>query len=102
MQRHEFEFAPGFRVVLGNAASQAAEMVLRTGETIGGPDNRHEESDQWLYVAAGEGVAIIEGEEYELRAGTLMLIERAEEHEIRNTGGGALETVNFYVPPAYG
>ena len=30
-----------------------------------------------------------------------MLIERGEEHEIRNTGRGNLKTLNFYVPPAY-
>jgi mannose-6-phosphate isomerase-like protein (cupin superfamily) len=101
MQRHEFEFGPGFRVVLGNGRSQAAEMVLRDGETTGGPENRHEGSDQWLYVTAGSGVAVIDGDEHQLEPGTLILIERGEVHEIRNTGAGHLETINFYVPPAY-
>jgi len=102
MQRHEFEFAPGFRVVLGNEHAQAAEMVIERGETIGGPDNRHEGSDQWLLVTAGRGMAVIEGAETELRPGTLLLIERGEGHEIRSTGETRLETINFYVPPAYG
>ena len=101
MQRHEFEFEPGFHVVLGNGRSQAAEMVLGDGEATGGPQNCHEDSDQWLYVTAGRGVAVIEGDEHALEPGTLSLIERGETHEIRNTGGGALETINFYVPPAY-
>jgi hypothetical protein len=30
-----------------------------------------------------------------------LLIEVADTHEIRNTGTGALKTVNVYVPPAY-
>ena len=30
-----------------------------------------------------------------------MLIERGEAHEIRNTGGERLATLNFFVPPAY-
>lgn len=30
-----------------------------------------------------------------------MLIGRGERHEIRNTGGTPLKTLNFYVPPAY-
>jgi hypothetical protein len=30
-----------------------------------------------------------------------LLIERGDEHEIRNTGKEALRTINFYVPPAY-
>jgi oxalate decarboxylase/phosphoglucose isomerase-like protein (cupin superfamily) len=36
-----------------------------------------------------------------LRAGTLLLIERGERHEIRNTGRALLRTLNWYVPPAY-
>ena len=91
----------GFDVVAGNAGSQAAVMVLAPGETVGGPTNRHEESDQWLYVSAGGGEAIVEGERLDLAAGTLLLIERGEGHEIRNTGETPLETLNVYVPPEY-
>ena len=28
-----------------------------------------------------------------------MLIQRGDNHEIRNTGAAAMETLNFYVPP---
>jgi hypothetical protein len=31
----------------------------------------------------------------------LLLIERGDMHEIRNTGRGPLRTLNVYVPPAY-
>jgi oxalate decarboxylase/phosphoglucose isomerase-like protein (cupin superfamily) len=31
----------------------------------------------------------------------LLLIERGDRHEIRNTGRGLLRTLNWYVPPAY-
>ncbi len=76
-------------------------MTLAAGETEGGPDNRHRGSDQWLYVAAGTGVAIVAGKRHPLRAGTLLLIERGSTHEIRNTGSRPLRTLNLYVPPAY-
>jgi len=46
-------------------------------------------------------VAIVEGERVELPEGTLVLIERGERHEIRNTGETPLKTLNVYVPPAY-
>lgn len=39
-----------FEVIAGNARSQAAIMVLTPDTSTGGPDNKHEESDQWLYV----------------------------------------------------
>lgn len=76
-------------------------MTLLPGEAEGGPDNRHRGADQWLYVVAGEGVAVVSGKRIGLRAGTLLLIERKEVHEIRNTGDALLKTVNIYVPPAY-
>jgi mannose-6-phosphate isomerase-like protein (cupin superfamily) len=38
---------------------------------------------------------------YRLAPGVLVLIEHGETHEIRNNGKEPLETLNFYVPPAY-
>jgi mannose-6-phosphate isomerase-like protein (cupin superfamily) len=101
MKRKKLRFGKGFRVALGNARSQAAEMVLAPGDSEGGPDNRHRGSDQVLYVLAGSGDAIVNGKHYRLGAGTLLLIERGDIHEIRNTGRGPLRTLNVYVPPAY-
>lgn len=91
----------GFRIVSGNARSQAGVMVIGVGGSVGGPENRHPGADQWLYVISGRGLAIVEGEEHELGVGSLILIERDEWHEIRNAGNAPLETLNFYVPPAY-
>jgi mannose-6-phosphate isomerase-like protein (cupin superfamily) len=90
-----------FRVVLGNRRSQAAEMVLTAGQSEGSSDNRHRGSDQWLYVVSGTGTAIVKGKRYQLQAGTLILIERGDRHEIRNSGRGKLRTLSVYVPPAY-
>jgi mannose-6-phosphate isomerase-like protein (cupin superfamily) len=52
-------------------------------------------------VITGTGRATVNGTRYALRPGVLMLIERGDEHEIRNTGRGLLRTPNIYVPPAY-
>ena len=101
MQRKHLQFGQGFRVIMANERSQAAQMKLAAGETEGGPSNRHKGADQWLYVVSGTGLAVFEGERIELRAGTLLLIERGDHHEIRNTGSTSLQTINVYVPPAY-
>jgi mannose-6-phosphate isomerase-like protein (cupin superfamily) len=90
----------GFKVALGNRRSQAAEMVLAPGDSGRNADNRHRGSDQWLYVISGTGRATVNGKRDPLRAGTRMLIELKNEHEIRNTGGTPLRTLNVYVPPA--
>ena len=76
-------------------------MTLRAGATEGGADNRHRGADQWLFVEAGNGLAIVNGTRIRLRRGTLVLIERGDRHEIRNTGRTPLKTLNVYVPPAY-
>ena len=90
-----------FEVVAGTDRSQAASMVLGPGRSTGGPTNRHERSDQWLYVVSGEGTAVVEGQEHALTAGDLVVIEPGETHEIRNPGDEDLVTVNVYAPPEY-
>ncbi|MFC4359100.1 cupin domain-containing protein [Halobium salinum] len=102
MKRTNLDTTGGFfDVVLENDRAQAATMTLSPGQSTGGPDNAHAESDQWLYVVAGEGQATVGGETVDLGAGDLLLVERGETHEIRNSGGEPLETLNLYVPPEY-
>ena len=101
MRRKHLRFGRGFRVAFTQGRAQAAEMVIAPGGTEGGDDNRHRGADQWLFVVAGTGVATVEGERVPLRAGTLLLIQRRERHEVRNTGRTLLRTLNFYSPPAF-
>jgi mannose-6-phosphate isomerase-like protein (cupin superfamily) len=86
MKHRHLRFGHGFRVVLGNERSQAAQMTLGPGESEGGPDNRHRGADQWLFVIGGAGEAVVNGERIPLEAGTLLLIEHGDTHEVRNTG----------------
>jgi len=76
-------------------------MVIEPGKAEGGPHNRHRGADQWLFVVDGTGVAKIKGQRYPLKAGTLLLIEHGDQHEIRNTGRALLKTLNLYSQPAY-
>ena len=105
MRSKMLRFGEGFRVAFDVRRTQAAEMVLAPGDSEGGPDNHHRGADQWLYVVSGTGVAIVAGAEgrrrIPLRAGRLLVIERGERHEVRNTGRTLLKTLNFYYPPAF-
>lgn len=76
-------------------------MVIAPGDCEGGPDNRHRGADQWLFTVTGRGVATVNGRSVPLHAGTLLLIEKGDTHEIRNTGRSPLKTLSVYVPPAY-
>jgi mannose-6-phosphate isomerase-like protein (cupin superfamily) len=101
MKRVQLRFGRGFRVRIGNRRSQAAEMVLEPGGKEGDSDNRHRGADQWLFVLSGRGKATVNRRRVPLRAGSLVLIEHGDEHQVENTGRGLLRTLNFYVPPAY-
>jgi mannose-6-phosphate isomerase-like protein (cupin superfamily) len=101
LKSRKLRLSRGFHVIPGNRASQAAEMVLAPGDAEGDAGNRHRGADQWLFVLSGSGQATINGKRHALRAGRLLLIEKKEKHEIRNTGRTLLRTLNFYVPPAY-
>lgn len=105
MHTKMLKLTEGFRVAFEVRRAQCAEMVLAPGDREGGEDNRHRGADQWLYVVDGEGIAIVEtgGRRRRLRlsAGRLLVIEKGERHEIRNTGKALLRTLNFYTPPAF-
>jgi mannose-6-phosphate isomerase-like protein (cupin superfamily) len=105
MQKKQLKFHKGFRVAFEIRKAQAAEMVIAPGDSEGGPDNRHRGADQWLFVVAGRGQATVETEgrkrRIALAPGTLLVIERGEKHEVKNTGRALLRTLNFYYPPAF-
>jgi mannose-6-phosphate isomerase-like protein (cupin superfamily) len=101
MKSKNCKLTDGFRVAFDHGGVQAAEMVIAPGDKEGGPDNRHQGADQWLVVIDGSGTAVVEGSRRQLRRGSLLLIEKGERHEIRNTGNEPLTTLNFYSPPAY-
>lgn len=101
MQLKTLRFDNAFQVDFTVRQSQSAQMVLAPGDSTGGPDNRHRGAEQWVYVVDGRGQAVVEGRQVELAPGSLLVIERGEAHEIRNTSDVPLKTLNFYQPPAF-
>lgn len=101
MKHFEIRFDADWKVLGGTQKSQAAVMVVAQGKTVGGADNKHEGSDQWMVVLGGEGEAVVEDKTIELKKNVLLLIEAGESHEIKNTGAQPLLTLNFYAPKEY-
>ncbi len=96
-----------FKIILDTSDVQAAVMNLHAGATSDDqPRNEHSDSEQWLFVISGSGEATV-GKSHQalrqvpLRKDSLLVIEKGEIHQIKNTGNVPLRTINFYVPPAY-
>jgi mannose-6-phosphate isomerase-like protein (cupin superfamily) len=91
-----------FKPLIESASVQAAMMTLPPGESSDEEvANEHSGAEQWLFVVSGTGRAKVAGRTVPLRDGSLLLIEKAERHQITNTGRSPLVTLNFYAPPAY-
>ena len=104
LTKHRGEFQP----VAATRQAQAAVMELRPGGTSDEDvSNEHPRCEQWLLVISGGGSATVisrqgRRRQVKLRRGALLIIEKGERHQVRNTGRKLLSTVNFYIPPAYG
>ncbi|MFH1047634.1 MAG: cupin domain-containing protein [Patescibacteria group bacterium] len=89
-----------FREVLFTAPhSQLVVMALQPGENIG--LEVHEEHDQFIRVEAGDGKAVIDGEEFELHDGFAVVIPAGAQHDIINGTDSIMKLYTLYTPPEH-
>ncbi len=101
MKKVDLSSREGFHIRAETDRGEVATMVLQPGESTGGPDNRHENGDQWMFVLSGSGEITVEGRTQELSPGELLLIERGDAHEVRAGDDEPFSTLNFYAPKEY-
>jgi mannose-6-phosphate isomerase-like protein (cupin superfamily) len=78
---------------------QLVVMTLQPGEEIG--LERHPGTDQFIRVEAGTGEAILDGVTHRLEDGVAVVIPAGTEHNVVNTGAGALRLYTLYSPPEH-
>lgn len=90
-----------FREVLFTGPnSQLVVMALKPGEEIG--LETHGDVDQFIRVEAGEGKAVMDGEEYMLEDGSAIVIPAGTEHNVVNISPArALKLYTVYTPPEH-
>ena len=59
----------------------------------------HERSHEILVCIRGSGTAEIDGQTYDVREETMMLIGRGLQHKVTNTGAGQMRLIWFISPP---
>lgn len=89
-----------FRKVLYTAKhSQLVLMSLKPGEDIGAEVHT---LDQFIRCEAGEGVAILGGEERPMTDGVSVVVPAGVEHNVRNTSSDtAMKLYTIYSPPEH-
>ena len=86
-----------FRRVLYTAKHcQLVVMALKPGEEIGAEVHT---LDQFFRVEEGTGEAVLDGVRTAIRAGFAVLVPAGTNHNIINTGTGALKLYTLYAPP---
>jgi mannose-6-phosphate isomerase-like protein (cupin superfamily) len=91
LQNHDFR-----RVLYTAHNCQLVLMCIPPGGQIG--EEVHQ-LDQFLRIEAGEGKAILGGEEHPLVNGSAVVVPAGLQHNIVNTGSVALQLYSIYAPP---
>ena len=87
-----------FRKVLYTAAhSQLVLMSLKPDEDIG--LEVHEDNDQFFRFESGRGRVVIDGNEYEVKDGSAIVVPAGAEHDVINSSSSeALKLYTIYSP----
>jgi mannose-6-phosphate isomerase-like protein (cupin superfamily) len=75
---------------------QLVLMCLSEEEEIG--EEIHD-NDQFFRFEVGNGMCIINGHEYDVKAGDCVIIPAGAKHNIINTGRGTFKMYTIYAPP---
>lgn len=88
-----------FRKVLYTGKhTQLVAMNLKPGEDIG--MEVHNNLDQFFRIEEGEGMAVIDGEEYDLVEGDALVVPGGSQHNLTNTSEDKdLKLYTLYSPP---
>ena len=88
------------KVLFTTDLSQLVVMRLKTGEEIG--TEVHHNIDQFIRVESGEGKAVLNGENHELKPGYAVVIPAGVEHNVINTSNDKeLRLYTIYTPPEH-
>lgn len=89
-----------FRQVLSTGPNaQVVVMSIPAGGEIG--EEIHEHVDQVLAFVAGEGVAIVDGEESRVGPDHLVHVPAGSRHNVVNRGSFPLRLYTVYAPPQH-
>lgn len=91
---------PYFREVLSTGPhAQVVVMSIPPAGEIG--EETHPDVDQILVVAAGTGVALLDGRSRPIATGSLVHVPAGTRHNVRSDPSGELKLYTIYAPPQH-
>jgi mannose-6-phosphate isomerase-like protein (cupin superfamily) len=86
------------KVLYSGKHMQLVLMSLKVGEDIG--EEIHADNDQFFRFEAGTGKCIIDGNEYNVKEGDVIIVPAGAKHNIINTDDSVeLKMYTIYAPP---
>ena len=85
------------RVLYTGKHLQLVLMSLKVGEEIG--LEVHLNNDQFFRFESGNGKCIIDANEYNVKAGDVIVVPAGAKHNVVNTGAAAFKMYTIYGPP---
>ena len=86
------------KVMYSGKHLQLVLMSIKVGEEIG--EEIHHDNDQFFRFESGAGKCVIDGNEYDLKDGDVIVIPAGAKHNIINTNDTAeLKMYTIYAPP---
>lgn len=86
------------KVVYTGPHLQVVLMSLGEGEEIG--EETHKDTDQFFRIESGSGKCIIDGNEYQVKDGDVIVVPAGAKHNVINTNSEEdLKLYTIYAPP---
>jgi quercetin dioxygenase-like cupin family protein len=83
--------------LLGAKHLSACVINVAPGETVR-PAHSHPNGEEVIYIVAGSGRAMIEGEVSAVREGSVVLFPQGKVHMLQNNGQTEMKVVCFFAP----
>ncbi len=87
------------RVLYTTKNSQLVLMCVMPGDEIG--EEVHHDRDQFLRIEEGQGKAILDGVEHDVKEDDAIIVPAGTLHNFINTGTVALKLYTVYAPPEH-
>ena len=85
------------KVLFTGSRSQLVVMSIPPGGEIG--EEKHLHVEQTLFFLEGSGVAILNGQESIIQAGSVAVVTPGTMHNFKNTGDFPMKVYTVYAPP---